>query len=168
MMFCPRESCKRIASSFPSFTLGSHTLQYVKRFRYLGHIINDRFNDDDDILREVRNLFIRTNMLISRFNKCSTIIKVKLFKAYCLCIYDMALWQRYTMVTINKMKSCYHKCIKKLFCYARMDSITGILYDLKLPSFDTLVHNCTYGYRLQCSSTNNLIIQHFICSGCDL
>jgi len=78
-------------------------------------------------MREVKNLFVRTNMLISRFKKCSTRIKTKLFRAYCLCMYDLALWHRYTSTDFNKLKSCYHKCIKKLFGFARMDSMTGIL-----------------------------------------
>lgn len=168
MMFCPRESCKRIALSFPPFTLGSQILQYVKQFRYLGHMINDRLNDDDDILREVRNLFVRTNMLIGRFNKCSIRVKVNLFRAYCLCTYGTALWQHYTIGAMNKMKSCYHKCIKKLFCFSRMDSMTGILGDLNLPSFVTLVNNCKYVYRLQCITSTNAVIQHFTHLGLNL
>ena len=38
---------------------------YVK---YLSHIINNRLNDNDDICRETKNLFIRCNMLITQFN----------------------------------------------------------------------------------------------------
>ena len=36
-------------------------MQFVSKFRYLGHILSD----DDDIRREIKNLFVRTNMLIS-------------------------------------------------------------------------------------------------------
>jgi exonuclease III len=168
MMFCPKDSSKRVALTFPAFSLGSQTLQFVSQFRYLGHIINDRFIDDDDIMREVRNLFIRTNMLISRFKKCSTRVKVKLFRAYCLCIYDLALWHRYTSMSFNKLKSCYHKCIKKLFGFARMDSMTGILFDLSLPSFETIVHNCKYVFHSQSVSAPNPIVQHFISIGLDI
>ena len=165
MMFCPKNISKRVALTFPPFLLGSESLQFVSQFRYLGHIINDRLTDDDDIMREVKNLFIRTNMLISRFKKCSTRVKVKLFRAYCLCIYDLALWHCYTSTAFNKLKSCYHKCIKKLFGFARMDSMTGILCDLNLPSFETIIHNCKYVFHSQAVSAPNRIVQHYISIG---
>lgn len=161
MVFSPKDASRRIASVFPCFMLGAQLLQYVNQFRYLGHIINNCFNDNDDIMREIRNLYIRTNMLISRFNRCSNAVKVTLFKTYCLCIYDLALWRRYSVATFNKLKSCYHKCIKKLFRFKRMDSMTGILFDLKLPSFATVVHNCKHIFRMQYMLSNNNILQHY-------
>jgi hypothetical protein len=39
MMFSPKDSSKRVALTFPAFSLGSQTLQFVSQFRYLGHII---------------------------------------------------------------------------------------------------------------------------------
>jgi len=162
MMFCPKDNSKRVALTFPPFLLGSETLQVVSQFCYLGHIINDRLIDDDDIMREVKNLFVRTNMLISRFKKCSTRIKTKLFRAYCLCMYDLALWHRYTSTVFNQLKSCYHKCIKKLFGFARMDSMTGILCELNLPNFETIIHNCKYVFHSQSVLAPNHIVRHFI------
>ena len=48
------------------------SLQFVSQFRYQGDIINNEFDDDDDdIKREIRNLFVRTNLLLRRFSKCS-------------------------------------------------------------------------------------------------
>ena len=49
--------------------------------------------DDEDIEREIKNMFNRTNMLIRKFNKCSVAVKTTLFKSYCLCFYDIALWK---------------------------------------------------------------------------
>jgi len=37
------------------------TLNFVTEFRYLGHIINNLPSDDNDILRDIRNMYIRTN-----------------------------------------------------------------------------------------------------------
>ena len=69
-------------------------LNFVSQFRYLGHILSDNMNDDDDIRREIKNLFVRTrpNVLISRFYRCSRKVKLILFKTFCLCMYDVALW----------------------------------------------------------------------------
>ena len=45
--------------------------------KYLGIIIHDKHQDDDDIMRYVKSLYSRGNMLISRFKTCSSSIKVK-------------------------------------------------------------------------------------------
>ena len=36
------------------------SVKYVKSLKYLGHIITNKLNDDEDIAREVRNMFVRT------------------------------------------------------------------------------------------------------------
>ena len=57
----------------------------VCEFKYLGHVLNNQMSDDDDIKRETRNMFIRTNILLRRFGKCSVDVKLSLFRSYCLC-----------------------------------------------------------------------------------
>jgi len=34
---------------------------------------------------------------------------------YIVPMYDIALWQKYTVTCINKLRSCYSKCIKLFF-----------------------------------------------------
>jgi len=55
--------------------------------------------------------------------------------------YGVALWKYYTASAINKFRSCINKCMKMFFNYRKMHSVTAILLVLKLPSFDTVVHN---------------------------
>jgi len=43
-------------------------MQFVSEFRYLGHVLTDNLHDDADIKREIRNMYMRTNMLIQRFS----------------------------------------------------------------------------------------------------
>jgi len=60
MHFCPRDNSKTVTDHFPSFTLCGQSLEFVPEFRYLGHINNVRLSDDNDINREIRNMYIRT------------------------------------------------------------------------------------------------------------
>ena len=75
-------------------------------------MITNDMNDDEDIQREFRNMFIRTNILFRKFRKCSRSVKKMLFKSYRLCLYDVVLWSKYTIGCFNKFRSCYNKCIK--------------------------------------------------------
>jgi len=68
--------------------------------------------DDADIQREITNKFVRTNIILCRFSLCSNNVKTVLFKTYCLCRYDTALWKTYNFGTLGKLRSCYHRCVK--------------------------------------------------------
>ena len=90
--------------------VGGSPIKFVNQFKYLAHIATDSLSYDDDILREVKNFFVRTNALLRKFHKCS--VSVNLFKSVCLSFYDVALWKSYKVgslrqfryVTINVLK----------------------------------------------------------------
>ena len=105
MIFQPVCRSKALQCEFPKFQLSGTEIQYVHTFRYLGHLINDNATDTDDIQREIRNLFIRTNVLVRKFHRCSLAVKIRLFKTFCLCFYGVGLWSSFTMSCINKLKS---------------------------------------------------------------
>ena len=45
-----------VSPTFPPFTPCGVKLEFVTKFKYLGHIINIKLSDDDDIEREIKNL----------------------------------------------------------------------------------------------------------------
>jgi len=53
-----------VSNSFPQFCINGKLVQSVQEFRYLGHVITSDMRDDSDIKREIRNMYLRTNMLI--------------------------------------------------------------------------------------------------------
>ena len=75
MVFPPRDKSKVVSSSFKPLCVGTQLLQYVPTFKYLGHMIMNNNSDDADIQREINNLFVRTNILIRKFSKCSAAVK---------------------------------------------------------------------------------------------
>ena len=139
------------------------SLQYVSEFKYLGHIISDSSTDDADIKREIRNMFVRTNIMIRKYGRCSASVKSGLFKCFCLCLYDTALWINFNTGTMNKFKSCYNKCIKMFFGYKRAYSVTQMLYELQLPSFETVLFNGATTFERMCYVCTNNLITH-LCS----
>ena len=152
---------KLVAKSFPLLKLGSSYILFVDCFKYLDHIITDNARDDDDIKREVHNLFVCTNVLIRKFHLCSQVVRITLFKSYCLCMYDVGLWSVYNCGTLSMLKSAYHKCIKLFFGFARHFSVTQILLELGLPSFETLILNSQYSFRQLCISVTMVILIFF-------
>jgi len=69
MIFKPKS--RDITDYFPWFAINGCKLNFVSQSRYLGHMLSNNLNNDDDIRREIKNLFVRTNMLIIRFHRFS-------------------------------------------------------------------------------------------------
>ena len=57
--------------------MNNEPLSFVSTNTYLGMIVHDKLNDEEDIMRHVKCLYARGNMLISRFRKCSDEVKSK-------------------------------------------------------------------------------------------
>jgi hypothetical protein len=159
MVFNPFNRRKIICTSFPEFSLAGSKLEFVEHFRYLGHIVDNCLCDDKDINREVKALFTRTNILCRRFKRCSTAVKLKLFRSYCMCFFDASLWCRYNVSAMNKLSSCYIKCLKYFFGFAKYSSVTVMLLELGLPSFNTLLHNCQFSFKCSLSLCENLLVK---------
>ena len=105
MIFNPKCRTKICVLRFPNILFNNRSLQFASEFRYPGHINNNEFKEDDDIKQEIRNLFVRTNLLLRRFSKCSVEVK-----PYCLigtvcAFYDAALWTVCHTYSMVKLKS---------------------------------------------------------------
>ena len=61
----------------------------MDKFKYLGHMISNDERDDQDVLREVRGLFTRTNILARKFKMCSVAVK-----QFCPNHFAVFLWHR--------------------------------------------------------------------------
>jgi len=160
MVVRPKRHDRIVASEFPLLSIGVNSIQFVSEFKYLGHVINSCMSDDDDINREVRSMFTRTNVLIRRFGNCSVSVKLSLFRTYCLNLYDTGLWHTYLKGSMQKLRSCYNKCVKMFFGYNRRYSMTQALSELNLSSFDTLLLNSSARFLRRWRNCNNDVVKH--------
>ena len=165
MVFNPRCKGKMVSNVFRCFTLDGVKLDFVSSFKYLGHILTDTLSDDDDVKREIRNLFVRTNVLRLRYHKCSVRVKIRLFRSFCLCFYGLALWKTVTCSVKRSFKTCYNSCMKMFFGYKRFDSVTGMLIDLQLPSHATVLHNANESFKRCLSICENVLVKHMFYLG---
>jgi len=68
-----------MTDDFSNFTFAGWALNFVSQFQYLGHVLNDSLNDDDDIHGEIKCLFVHANVLMSRFCCCCNNAMLVLF-----------------------------------------------------------------------------------------
>jgi len=58
-------------------------------------------------------------MLISRFNKCSTNVKLTLFTTFCMSVYDLERWKYFSVTVFNKFRSCYNKMYQETVSFSK-------------------------------------------------
>jgi len=68
---------------------------------------------------------------------------------------------RYSVGKLQKLRSCYNRCIP-FFNYQRQDSMTRVLLDLGLYSFDTLLSNSCVIFRSQLHGCKNQLVHNLL------
>jgi len=94
---------------------------------FLSRKFHDFYKSSCDFATLARDV-LSSIKLVRRYSKCSCDVKVMLFRSYCICLYDAALWSVYNAGTIIKLAVSYNRCIKTFFGFTRRDSVTQILF----------------------------------------
>ena len=66
------------------------------------YIYIDDLSNDEDMLRQMRNLYIRSNKILRTLHYCSSDVKLELFKSYCTSFYCCYLWTAYKKSTFDR------------------------------------------------------------------
>ena len=85
-------------------------------------------------------------------------IRAILFKTYCLCFYDIALWTSFNVYSLKKFRSCYNRCAKLFFGFKRQDSLTEMLLLCGIPSFETVVYNSKFAFQKCLDKCVNVLV----------
>jgi len=75
-------------------------------------------------------------------------------------MYDTALWVSYLKGTMDRLHSCYNRCIKLFLGYDRYYSLTQTLFELGLPSFDTTMSNSKFRFSCRLHSCSHMLVEH--------
>ena len=168
IIYSPYNKSRRVTLSFPPFMLNGIAIAIVNSCKYLGHWLSAEEDDNTDIANQTRLLYARTNFLIRRFSRCSVEVKIRLFKAYCINFYAIALWKLYTVSVFKKLQAAYNKCIKIFFGFERWCSMTVVFAELRLPTLNTVLHNAQHKSRKSAGSHDNALVKyvHIVCNNC--
>jgi exonuclease III len=122
-------------ANVPPILLNGTALNRVTHFKYLGHILTEDLKDDMDMERERRALSVRGGMLARRFAKCSTEVKVTLFRAYCQCFYTSGLWAYFKQKSFDSLRVQYNNIFRALVRLPRYCSASGMFADAHVDDF---------------------------------
>ena len=122
----------------PNVYLYGKPIRYSHKEKYLGVIMNDNGYDDDDILRQLKGVFARGNILIRKFALCSTDVKSRLFNSYCSGLYCAALWGSYRKNTLQKLKVAYNMVFRKMLFLHGSQSVSKCMLNHAVRPFPVM------------------------------
>ena len=133
-------------------------MAYLQQTKYLGFLISDSLQDNEDISRQMRILYARANSFMRDFNCCSVDIKLRLFQTYCSCFYGPHLWTNYTLKVFNKLKVAYNNVYRRLLGFSRSDSASFMFVHNNVPNFECLLRKCIYNFTKRIEQSSNDLI----------
>ena len=145
----------------PQFTLGHCVLNVTECTKYLGCFISNDLCDDSDIKRQIRCIYTRGNILISKFKHCSDEVKSKLFKSYCSSFYGLNTWSSHHMYVKKKLIVAYKKIFRAFFNY-KLEGTTYHMLQLNISPFNVIERNCLFGFINRLNNCDNIIVSTIV------
>ena len=148
--------------TFPVFYLSGQVISVSSSCKYLGHIIDDKMQDDADMLRQRRMLYAQANMLVRKFHFCSVEVKVNLFRAYCTPLYTAPLWVNYKSESLRKLKVAYNDALRILLKEPRGGSASQLFCINGLTTFQALLRNLMHSFKCRLDRSINEVIMALV------
>ena len=118
----------------PTLRLDGKTINFVKKELYLGYTITDDFQDDEAILKEMRGLYARGNMIVKNFKFCSSEVKAKLFSTYCTAFYCCSMWSSFKTASLKRLHIAHNNIFRFLFTIGKRESVSVIFVKNNIPN----------------------------------
>ena len=140
-------------------------------FKYLGHILTKDFKDDDDIMKEVRNLYSRGNTIIKQFKYVDEEVKLVMFKCFCYPIYCSSLWNNYRISSMSRLRVGYNNIFRRLMGIKhwnmdleRVESMSRIYEEKGVKSFPELYKYSSLSCMNRILNSGNILLQTLLAS----
>ena len=157
MSILPKKLSKCI--NVPNMILEGQILKWVSEQKYLGVFISNNNCDDRDIMREVRSIYSRGNMIISKFRKCTEDVKIRLFKSFCTSLYCSSLWCNFKKVSLMKLKVAYNNIFRALMGIDRRCSISQCYVKYGVDSFNELYRKYVHSFQERLHNSENALVK---------
>ena len=156
---------KRFLFKFlPNFYLQNDVLEYISVYKYLGVLINEHMNDNDEMLQRMRNIYATGNMVIRKFGKCGTDIKILMFKTFLSQVYCCSLWTSYKMSSYTKTKVSHNDIFRSLFLVPRYESASTLFASHNVRNLDAVLRANYYSLMCRVTNSSNSIVQALVTS----
>ena len=138
--------------------MNNEKLDYTDSIKYLCFTFSSDKKDDNDMLREMRIPYTKSNRLLRLFHCCSNDVKLALFRSYCTCFYCPFLWTHYKKSTHSKLRVAFNNVYRRILKLPPRSSASTMYAVNHIDSFEILVRKRVVGFTERLKVSENLII----------
>ena len=149
-------------NNFHCIHLNNHSLPYTTKCKYLGHIINNNLNDDDDIARQKRCLYAQANVLARTFCLCNISTKIILFQAYCAPMYTSSLWWKFKKYSLKGITVAYNNSLIYLINLTSRCSARFMFATNYTKSFNERIRSSIFSLLSRLHQSDNLLFINYL------
>ena len=106
LIFTPRNYKRFI----PPLYLNKLLVLYTDSIKYVGYTFSRNNCDDNDMLKQMRILYCRSNRLVRLFSKCYKPVLLELCRSFCTVFYCSYFWTNYKKIHFLRSELLIH-CI---------------------------------------------------------
>ena len=137
-------------------------LCWCDEITYLGVKLSCNLDDRNEILSQLRNFYARSNLVIRRFYKCSTSVKLRLFHAFCCNIYLYQVWLSFPKFIINRFCVARNNCLRKLIGLPYHCSASEMHVFYRVDDFDGSLRKARALMYLRLVRTQNSYVESYL------
>ena len=142
----------------PRLYMNNEKIDYTDSIKYLGFTFSSNKKDDNDMLRQMRILYTKSNRLLRLFHCRSTDVKLTLFRSYCTCFYCPFLWTHYKKSTHSKLRVVFNNIYRRILKLPPRSSASTMYAVNHIDSFEILVRKRVVGFTERLKVSENSII----------
>jgi len=142
----------------PLFYINSCVVSVVQEFCYLGYTLSSDCNDNGAILKEVRGIYFRGNMLNRNFMMCNEEVKRHLFLTYCTSFYCCSLWSNFRQDILQKLHVAHNNIFRLLFKLPRRGSISHSFMIKDIPNMIVIRRKSIFSLYTRIYKSDNILV----------
>ena len=133
-------------------------IPYTDSIKYLGLTFPSSHKADNDIIRQMRILYARSNRIVRLFHSCSSNVLLELGKSFCISFYCSHLWTCYKKLSFSKIRVAYNNFYRKLLDVSIRSSASVMFVENNIPNFECLICRDIYYVTTRLNTSSNTLI----------
>ena len=132
-----------------------------EKVKYLGHIICSDLSDDEDMMRQRRNL---GNVISRSFLMCSIAVKNTLFRTFCMPMYTCHLWWNYTAQSFHKLKVAFNNAFRMMHNLPTNCSASEMFTVNRVADCKAVIRNLVHRFMMRLTISKHLLVRSILSS----